>query len=91
MATYEDIYGKRVKFFDSDPTLDSSYEGQVWYDSSTGVLKSVTSSAVAVSAQAMPTGTRAFGSIGAAQDSFIVACGANPGTSTLNVKTLTQS
>jgi hypothetical protein len=80
MATYEDIYGKRVKFFDSDPTLDSTYEGQVWYDSATGVLKSVTSSAVAVSAQAMPTGTRAFGSIGAAQDSFIVACGANPGT-----------
>ena len=80
MATYEDSYGKRVKFFDSDPTLDSTYEGQVWYDSATGVLKSVTSSAVAVSAQAMPTGTRAFGSIGAAQDSFIVACGANPGT-----------
>jgi len=41
MATYEDIYGKRVKDFDSDPTLTSSYEGQVWYDKSTGVLKSV--------------------------------------------------
>ena len=41
MATYEDIYGKRVKEFDSDPTLESSYEGQVWYDKSTGVLKSV--------------------------------------------------
>ena len=41
MATYEEIYGKRVKEFDSDPTLESSYEGQVWYDKSTGVLKSV--------------------------------------------------
>jgi hypothetical protein len=41
MATYEDIYGKRVKEFDSDPTLESSYEGQVWYDKSSGVLKSV--------------------------------------------------
>ena len=41
MATYEEIYGKRVKDFDSDPTLESSYEGQVWYDKSTGVLKSV--------------------------------------------------
>ena len=41
MATYEDIYGKRVKEFDSDPTLDSSYEGQVWYNSATGTLKSV--------------------------------------------------
>ena len=41
MATYEEIYGKRVKEFDSDPTLESSYEGQVWYDKSTGTLKSV--------------------------------------------------
>ena len=41
MATYEDIYGKRVKEFDSDPTLTSSYEGQVWYDKSSGTLKSV--------------------------------------------------
>ena len=41
MATYEEIYGKRVKDFDSDPTLESSYEGQVWYDKSSGVLKSV--------------------------------------------------
>jgi len=47
MATYEDIYGKRVKEFDSDPTLESSYEGQVWYDKSTGVLKSVTASIAA--------------------------------------------
>ena len=43
MATYEEIYGKRVKEFDSDPTLDSSYEGQVWYDKSSGVLKSIVS------------------------------------------------
>ena len=41
MATYEEIYGKRVKEFDSDPTLDSSYEGQVWYNSAEGKLKSV--------------------------------------------------
>jgi len=43
MATYEELYGKRVKEFDSDPTLESSYEGQVWYDKSTGVVKSVVS------------------------------------------------
>ena len=41
MTDYADIYGKRVKVFDSDPTLDSSYEGQVWYNSATGTLKSV--------------------------------------------------
>ena len=41
MATYEEIYGKRVKEFDSDPTLDEAYEGQVWYNSTSGQLKSV--------------------------------------------------
>ena len=40
MATYEEIYGKRVKEFDSAPTLDSSYEGQVWYNTGDGALKS---------------------------------------------------
>ena len=47
MATYEEIYGKRVKEFDSDPTLDSSYEGQVWYDKATGTLRTVTASIAA--------------------------------------------
>ena len=43
MATYEEIYGKRVKELSADPTLDSSYEGQVWYNTGDGVLKSVVS------------------------------------------------
>ena len=55
MATYEEIYGKRVKDFDSDPTLESSYEGQVWYDKSTGVLKSVVTSDAFISGTPMPT------------------------------------
>ena len=29
MATYEEIHGKRVETFSSDPTLDSSY-GDRW-------------------------------------------------------------
>ena len=45
MATYEEIYGKRVEVLDSDPTLNSAYEGQVWYNSTTGTLKSVVKSA----------------------------------------------
>ena len=56
MATYEEIYGKRVKEFDSDPTLDSSYEGQVWYDKSSGVLKSVVSAAAWASSASMVNG-----------------------------------
>ena len=64
MATYEDIYGKRVKDFDSDPTLTSSYEGQVWYDKSSGVLKSVVSSEAFSSAAPLTTirnGAASFG------------------------------
>jgi hypothetical protein len=43
MSDYESITGKRVKFLTSDPTLSSSYEGQVWYNSTTGVNKAVVS------------------------------------------------
>ena len=43
MATYEEIYGKRVDVLSSDPTLNSASEGQVWYNSSTGALKTVVS------------------------------------------------
>ena len=41
MATYEEIYGKRVEVLDADPTLTSASEGQVWYNSTSGTLKSV--------------------------------------------------
>jgi len=41
MADYADIYGKRVKEFTDDPTLTSSYEGQVWYNSTSGANKAL--------------------------------------------------
>jgi hypothetical protein len=41
MAEYESIHGTRVKYLSSDPTLDSSTEGQVWYNSTSGVNKSL--------------------------------------------------
>ena len=44
MASYEEIHGKRVETFSSDPTLDSSYEGQVWFNSTSGTLKTVVAS-----------------------------------------------
>ena len=36
MATYDEIHGKRIKELSADPTLNSSYEGQVWYNSTDG-------------------------------------------------------
>ena len=41
MSDYQDIRGTRIKYLTSDPTLNSSYEGQVWYNSTTGVNKSL--------------------------------------------------
>tara|TARA_Y100001937_G_scaffold70264_1_gene95672 strand:+ start:182 stop:2023 length:1842 start_codon:yes stop_codon:yes gene_type:complete len=64
MATYEEIYGKRVKEFDSDPTLDSSYEGQVWYDKSSGVNKSLVQIKAFSSGGNLSTGRRASGAMG---------------------------
>ena len=37
MTTYKEIFGKYVKNYSSDPTSD--IEGQVWYNSTTGVFK----------------------------------------------------
>jgi hypothetical protein len=41
MAEYESIHGTRVKYLSSDPTLDSSTEGQVWYNSTSGANKAL--------------------------------------------------
>ena len=41
MADYSDIRGYRVKYLSSDPTLNESTEGQVWYNSTSGTLKSL--------------------------------------------------
>ena len=56
MATYEEIYGKRVEVLDADPTLNAAYEGQVWYNSATGKLKTVISSATWSSSNSMVNG-----------------------------------
>ena len=83
MATYEEIYGKRVKEFDSDPTLENSYEGQVWYDKSTGVLKSVVSFGAWLSASNMGTG-RILGAGGGSTVNASLMCGGLTPSSTAN-------
>ena len=41
MSDYESIRGTRVKYLTSDPTLNSSTEGQVWYNSTEGTLRAL--------------------------------------------------
>ena len=88
MATYEEIYGKRVDVFDSDPTLNSSYEGQVWYDSATGNLKSVVTFSAWVSSTGPTAQLVSLASGGTQRQTTEEFTGE---TTALNVKTLTQS
>ena len=78
MATYEEIYGKRVKEFDSDPTLDSTYEGQVWYDKSSGTLRTVTASIAAWASQGPLLEARSSGAGFGISTAAIAAGGSNP-------------
>jgi len=73
MATYDEIYGKRVEVLDADPTLNSAYEGQVWYNSSTGALKSVVSFSAWVSSANINQGRSSAGGNGI-QDAALM-CG----------------
>ena len=81
MATYDEIHGKRIKEFSSDPTLNSSYEGQVWYNSSEGNLKSVVSAA-SWSAGPNVTTARINGSASGIQTAAVFAGGNAPPYST---------
>ena len=80
MADYADIYGKRVKVFDSDPTLDSSYEGQVWYNSATGTLKSVVAFAAWRSSTNAPFKAVAAGATGPQTANLVFGGYGNPAT-----------
>ena len=75
MSNYEDIYGKRVKELSADPTLNSSYEGQVWYNSTEGVLKSVVSFAAFSSGGPLSSPRIQMGGIGSTNSAAIAAGG----------------
>jgi hypothetical protein len=79
MATYEEIYGKRVEVLDADPTLTSSYEGQVWYNSASGTLKTVVTSAAWVSSTVMPISK--FAAQGGGTQTAAFVAGGGPGSS----------
>lgn len=55
MADYNAIKGRLVQTLSSDPTLTSSYEGQVWYNSTEGVLKGLAHIKATSSGGTLPT------------------------------------
>ena len=64
MAEYESIHGTRVKYLTSDPTLDSSVEGQVWYNSTSGVNKALVQIKAWSSSGNLSTARRGSGAMG---------------------------
>ena len=82
MATYEEIHGKRVETFSSDPTLDSSYEGQVWFNSTSGTLKTVVASDAFISGTPMPVGKSTYHRAGTMTAGLFCAGNASTGFTT---------
>ena len=82
MATYDEIHGKRVEVFSSDPTLDSSYEGQVWFNSTDGVLKSVVTTDAFISATPMPVAKSTYHRAGTMTAGLFCAGNASTGFTT---------
>ena len=75
MAEYESIHGTRVRYLTSDPTLtDSSTEGQVWYNSTSGTNKSLVQLKAWSSGNNLNTARRASGAMGT-QDAGAIAGG----------------
>ena len=68
MATYDEIYGKRVEVLDADPTLNSTYEGQVWYNSATGKLRTVVAFKAYSTSTSLPSARGVNAPGGSAQD-----------------------
>ena len=83
MSTYEEIHGKRVEVFDSDPTLDSTYEGQVWFNSSTGVLKTVVATQAWSSSAPLTTARSDLGGFGV-RDASVIYGGSTNATEEYN-------
>ena len=78
MATYDEIYGKRVEVLDADPTLNSTYEGQVWYNSATGKLRTVVAFKAYSTSTSLPSARGVNAPGGSAQDAGFSVGGNTP-------------
>jgi len=81
MAEYESIHGTRVRYLTSDPTLNSSAQGQVWYNSTSGVNKSLVQFKAWASGGNLPTATNNNGSATQAPQSTALSFGGGATTS----------
>jgi hypothetical protein len=64
MTTYNELAGLRVNYLGSDPTLNTGNEGQVWYNSTTGTLRSLVQLKAWSAGSNMTTARRGLGGAG---------------------------
>ena len=84
MATYREIKGFTVQNLSTDPSLSSSNAGQVWFNSTTGKLKSLVAISGWASTTNLITAAAYSGGLGptGAQDAMLVAGTYPPATTT---------
>ena len=80
MATYDEIYGKRVEVLSSDPGTLAG--GDIWYNSATGTLKGVVSFAAWSAANPMTATSNGGFTFGHTQSAVTAAGGYNPNLTT---------
>ena len=91
MSDYQDITGTRIKYLSSDPTLESSYEGQIWYNSTTGVNKALVQVRAWASSGSLGTARYKIASApGAPSTAGIVFSGQQTGSGSPNTTNLTE-
>lgn len=71
MTNYSDIRGYRVKYLSSDPTLNTSTEGQVWYNSTSSALKGLVKTAAWSSGSNLNTAKRNMAGAGIQTAGFV--------------------
>jgi hypothetical protein len=76
MATYKEIFGKKIQVLSSDPPAAQG-EGQIWYNSTSDTFKTAIPSAAWSSGGALPVAKRQVGGFGT-QTAAICVCGQNP-------------
>jgi len=76
MADYQDIRGLRVKYLSADPSV--TVAGEVWYNSTTGTLRSRLVTGAWSSTSPITTTRGAIGGTGVTQNAVVIAGGLNP-------------
>jgi len=85
MATYKEIKGLTVQNLSADPTLNAGTEGQVWFNSTAGKLKSLVAISAWSSATNCITARRLRTGFGT-QDAGTMAFGYGPGAGVFNAE-----